>query len=74
MTKQVNTVNPDDFMLAEEFSNQYPHLFPTKDSLPNQLRNRKYNGLTESGAVVKRFNRLFINVPKYMPWFAGQSE
>ncbi len=74
MTNLATPVNPDDIKLAEEFSNQYPHLFPTKDSLPNQLRNRDYNGLTESGAVVKRFNRLFVNVPNYMAWFAGQSE
>jgi hypothetical protein len=74
MTNLSNTVNPDDIVLAGEFSEQHPHLFPAKDSLKQQLRNRKHNGLAESGAVVKRFNRQFVNKPIYMAWFAGQAE
>ena len=67
-------INPEDIQVAEAFCKAHPHLFPAgQNSLKAQIRNRKTNGLTSSGAVVKRFNRMFIVVPKYLTWFAGQS-
>lgn len=35
-----------------------------KNSLKAQIRNRKTNGLTSSGAVVKRYNQVFIVISK----------
>ncbi len=63
-----------DILLAVEFANENPHLFPAgHSSLKSQMRNRKYNGLTSSGAVVKRMGHLFIVKPNYLDWFAGRS-
>ena len=64
-----------DIQLASEFCKENPHLFPSGfSSLKSQMRNRKYNGLTECGAVVKQMGHLFIVKPRYLPWFAGRSE
>jgi hypothetical protein len=64
-----------DIQLASDFCKENPHLFPSgESSLKSQTRNRRYNGLTEAGAVVKRMGHLFIVKPNYLAWFAGRSE
>jgi hypothetical protein len=64
-----------DIQLASDFCIENPHLFPAgHSSLKSQMRNRRYNGLSESGAVVKRVGHLFIVIPNYLGWFAGRSE
>ena len=65
----------DDIVLASKFCEETPHLFPSgHSSLKSQMRNRKYNGLIEAGAVVKRMGHLFIVKPNYLTWFAGRSK
>jgi hypothetical protein len=65
----------DDIQLASDFCKDNPHMFPAgPSSLRSQIRNRKYNGMVKSGAVVKRMGRMFIVKPAYLNWFAGRSE
>jgi len=74
MTHQAPQVTADDIVLASDFVNENPHMFPAGPaSLKTISRKRKYNGLSESGGMFLRFNHLFINRPKFVEWFAAQA-
>ena len=54
----------NDLVIKNKFIEQNKNLF-TKDQLDWWIRKRESNGLEESGAIVKKFNRWWINPQKF---------
>jgi hypothetical protein len=69
----MSTFKPEDIVRATEFARQYPHLFPSKNSLQWQLKNRATNGLSDSGAVLELNGKLYFHIPKYMDYLASKA-
>jgi len=55
---------------VDQIAEQIPAL--TVPALRWQLFNRKLNGLSKSGAVIKNGRRIFLDLPKYIEWLKSQ--
>jgi hypothetical protein len=63
---------PKDIWPADKFVEANPNLFPSENTWPWQLRNRKHNGLSEAGAVLILNGRACIHEPRYMAYLASK--
>ena len=66
-------IDPRDIITADEFAqmDQHRHLLPAgRNTLRNNARGRKNNGLEDYGGLFTRNGKLYVNVPKYLCWFA----
>lgn len=59
-----------DIYTVEQTANKIPAL--TEAAIRWHLFNRKTNGLTKSGAVIKNGRRILIDLPKYIDWLKSQ--
>lgn len=61
----------DDIYSVKAFKTRYSHLFRSRHELDYLLRNRRLNGLAESGAVIcsPSGRRLSIVASKFAAWF-----
>jgi len=59
-----------DIFTVEQTAKQIPAL--TEPAIRWHLFNRKLNGLSKSGAVIKNGRRVFLDVPKYIEWLKSQ--
>lgn len=58
----------EDFVPVDQFVEQYPHIFPTRQSFNHQWFNRDKNGLEEYKVVRKVGNRILINKENVIRW------
>ena len=57
---------------VEQVAKEIPAL--TEPAIRWHLFNRKFNGLSESGAVIKNGRRVLLDLPKYIEWLRSQGE
>jgi len=57
----------DGMMVIKSFCARYPDLV-TEPQIRWQIFNREINGLSESGAIVKKGGRWVVVVPRYRDW------
>lgn len=65
-------INPNDIVTADTFAEmlEHQHLLPAgRNTLRNNARLRRTNGLDEYGGVFTRNGKLYVNVPRYLAWF-----
>lgn len=55
---------------VEQAAKEIPAL--TEPAIRWHLFNRKLNGLSKSGAIIKNGRRIFIDLTKYIEWLKGQ--
>jgi len=63
----------DDVMRLTQFCKRYPDLL-TEKQLRWALFKREFNGLQDSGAVVKRGGKWFVVVPNIRAWVLGLAD
>jgi|GEM_PF-878342 hypothetical protein len=61
----------DDICLAKTLVKENPDKF-TDSQINWLIKTRSKNGLTESGAILKISNKLYIHKPKFFNWFMQQ--
>lgn len=59
-------------LTVEQTAQQIPAL--TEAAIRWHLFNRKMNGLSKSGAVIKVGRRVFIDLPNFVGWLKSQGE
>lgn len=69
----MDDIRPGDVLPVLQFPKEHPHL-GSIHSLRWQIFNAELNGLSKSGAIVRRGRRVFVVVPRYMAWLAGQQK
>ncbi len=62
------------FALAEEFQREYPNIVASLHSLRWLIRHREFNGLSASGAVVKRGGRWYVHSGRFSNWMLNGNE
>jgi len=60
-----------DIFRPDTIAENNPKLFTYKQ-LEWMLKHRMENGLSDSGAVVKVSNKLYIHLPKFLEWFLSR--
>ena len=63
-----------EFSLLADFQRSNPNIVPSLDSLRWFVRNRDQNGLSASGAVVKRQGRLYVHTSRFADWMLNGSD
>lgn len=58
----------ENFVPVDEFVEQYPHIFPTRQSFNHQWFNRDKNGLADYKVARKVGNRILINKEALIRW------
>lgn len=69
----MSEVRLDDLMTVPAFLRRYPDI-QTEQGLRWQIFNRDKNGLKDSGAIVKKGGRWFVNLPRYRDWVLDSDE
>lgn len=48
--------------------------FATEAAIRSQIANAENNGLTESGAILRRGNRILIDEDRWLEWFTSREK
>lgn len=59
------------FALLSDFQQDNPNIARSLESLRWMIRHRNQNGLSESGAVVKRQGRWYVHESRFANWMLG---
>ena len=63
-----------EFSLLADFQRSNANIVPSLDSLRWLVRNRRLNGLSASGAVVKRQGRIYMHESRFADWMQSGAE
>ena len=73
MQQAHNYTSFNDAVRPDTLSDEYPELF-TRTQINWLIRNRKFNGLNDCGAVLKVGGKLYVSREKFFDWFYAQQE
>ncbi len=63
-----------EFSLLSEFQRSNPNIAPSLSALRWIVRHRDQNGLTATGAVVKRQGRLYVHASRFAGWMLNGAD
>lgn len=61
----------EDIYRQEAFEDKHSDKF-THSQITTFVKHREFNGLSETGAVLKVGRKIYIDEPKFMNWFLNQ--
>ena len=71
MAEVKHQITLNDVCTPESLANEYPELF-TKSQINWLIKTRHKNGLSQTGAVLKISQKIYLHKTKFIDWFLKQ--